>query len=123
MSLEALLDSRITIWRLADGSTGVNRLGEPSKTPTISQQDIRVSFDNPRMMMSHDSGQGDRESGNTLLVAEKKARFLLNDILQVTSGSNVGSFWVVNGFPRTVQRGNHFEGYVKPYVGKTDFAA
>lgn len=122
MALYALLDSRISVWRLADGSAAVNRLGEPSKTPTKVQAGLRASLDNPRTLLSRDSGAGDRPSGTVLMFVQKKAAvaphsLLLNDIISVDSGENAGTWWTVVGYFRQVQRAGHLEGYVSPYVG------
>jgi hypothetical protein len=113
VSIVGVLDAQVGVYR--QNQTQTDSLGDID-TPTFVGQ-FRATLQMPRLG-SRDEGAGDRPTGIYLLMFEKRATVMLNDIIQIRSGPNVGKWLILTTDPFIMGRSSHIEANAKTYVGK-----
>lgn len=121
MSVIGLLDSRITVYRVDDGSVNLtNSLGEAGPEagpkPVLLQESIKASLQQPRLR-SLDDGPGDRSAGTMVLFVEHKCEIRNGDIVYIDKGPFRDTWWMVKQIPFNPSRGDHREASVEAYIG------
>ncbi len=122
MSVVGLMDLRINVYRIDDGSVNpTNRLGEPGPSdgakPTSVQSFLRASIQLLGFAHAEDKGAGEWSVGRVELFVEGKAKLQLGDIIYVTTGPMAPSWWHLVQVPFRAPRANHVQVKVEQYIG------
>lgn len=116
MSIIGLLDSRINVYRLGQATT--DSMGDVDTVPTPLIDNIKAAVSSMYRMRIRDTGAGEYPEGFMTLFYHKRYDIRLADVIYVSKGPMIGSWWIVQ-FPTQITRAVHREAGIVPYEGKT----